>query len=222
VKTKSMSGVKAEGDSGHVTAIFARFNVIDHDGDVTLPGAFEDGAPVRISSYNHGSWGGSLPVGRGVIKVVGDEYAALDGQFFMDTSHGRDTFLTVKSMAELGEWSYGYDTLESESGQVEGEDVNFLKKQKVHEVSPVLLGAGIGTQTLSAKAFKIDDATDDELAEQVKSAVEALLKRGVALPEELIEAVRTADSAEDQTKQLSDDDRGSLLAIAAFHNIGEE
>lgn len=30
---------------GSVVAVFSRFNVVDADGDVTLPTAFEDGGP---------------------------------------------------------------------------------------------------------------------------------------------------------------------------------
>jgi hypothetical protein len=36
-----------------VSAVFATFGVIDRDGDLALPGAFEDGAEVDISSYGH-------------------------------------------------------------------------------------------------------------------------------------------------------------------------
>jgi hypothetical protein len=138
-------------DQGAVTAVFSTLNVKDHDGDVTVPGAFEDGASVRISAYGHASWGDALPVGRGQIRMDGEK-ALLEGQFFMDTSHGRDTFATVKGLGDLGEWSYGYDVVDSAQGEFAGEPVRFLKGLKVHEVSPVLLGAGIGTRTLGTKS----------------------------------------------------------------------
>src|SRR3546814_14819273 len=66
-----------------------------------------DLAPVRISAYGHKSWQGQLPVGKGVIRVKGKR-AILEGQFFMTTTHGRDTFETVKALSEDGlqEWSY--------------------------------------------------------------------------------------------------------------------
>src|SRR5213595_1548806 len=57
---------------GEVTALFARLNVVDADGDVTLSGAFTEGAPVVISAYGHTSWGGALPVGKGTIGTRGD------------------------------------------------------------------------------------------------------------------------------------------------------
>jgi hypothetical protein len=139
-------------DRGEVSAVFSTFNVRDLDGDVTLPGAFDDGAEVVISSYQHTSWGGALPVGKGRIRTTGTE-AILDGRFFLDTTAGRDTFTVVKELGPRQEWSYGYDVLEAESGTFAGEDVQFLKRLKVHEVSPVLVGAGIGTRTLAVKAL---------------------------------------------------------------------
>jgi len=141
-------------DRGTVSAVFATFDVADADGDVTLPGAFEEGAPVVISSYNHTSWGGNRPVGKGKIRTTKSE-AILDGQFFMDTVDGRETFEVVKGLAEssLGEWSYGFDIEEADPGTFDGDEVQFLRRLKVWEVSPVMRGAGIDTRTLAVKAL---------------------------------------------------------------------
>jgi HK97 family phage prohead protease len=150
-KTKALIGLKIENaDEGTFSAVFAKFDVIDHDGDVTVPGAFTDGEEVRISAYNHQSWKGALPVGKGIIRQT-DTEAIVEGKFFLDTAAGRDTFEVAKQMGDLQEWSYGYDTLEEEPGTKDGRAVNFLKRQKVHEVSPVILGAGIETRTLALK-----------------------------------------------------------------------
>ncbi|MEV4096960.1 HK97 family phage prohead protease [Streptosporangium saharense] len=136
---------------GLVTAVFATFNAIDSHRDVTPPGAFEDGAEMPISAYGHASWEGVLPVGKGRIRTTGTE-AILEGQFFLDTTAGADTFRTVKQLGALGQWSYGYDPVEYSFGEFDGQEVRFLNKVKVHEVSPVLLGAGVNTRTLSAKS----------------------------------------------------------------------
>jgi hypothetical protein len=40
---------------GQATTIFSQFNVIDRDGEVTLPGAITDEFTVRASSYNDAS-----------------------------------------------------------------------------------------------------------------------------------------------------------------------
>ncbi len=154
-ETKALTGVEIkDADKGQVQAVFSTFDVIDADGDVTDANAFEDGAPVRISAYGHASWIGALPVGRGVIRAS-EKQAVLEGQFFLGTTHGRDTFETIKEMDDLQEWSYGYDVLEAGEGDFEEQQVRFLRKLKVHEVSPVLLGAGVDTRTLAVKGAKV-------------------------------------------------------------------
>lgn len=163
----------ADEDKGEVTAVFATFNVKDSDWDVTLPGAFEDGAPALISAYGHASWSGMLPVGKGTIATT-DTEALFHGRFFMDTTHGRDTFLTVKETGDLQEWSYGFDILERSFGEFDGEQVQFLKRLRVHEVSPVLLGAGVGTRTLAAKS---SNTRFSEQAQAVVAAVSGLTDR---------------------------------------------
>lgn len=152
MSTKGLTGFEIkDADQGSVQAVFSTFDVIDSDGDVTRAGAFEEGAPVRISAYGHTSWQGVLPVGKGTIRQTKTE-AILDGQFFMDTTAGRDTFTVVKELGDLGEWSYGYDPVEFSFGEFDNQNVRFLTKLKVHEVSPVLLGAGVNTRTLVAKS----------------------------------------------------------------------
>lgn len=169
--TKALAGVRIKDETqGLVEAVFATFNEVDADDDVTLPGAFEAGAPVPISSYGHTSWQGALPVGKGVIRTTAKE-AILEGQFFMDTTHGRDAFLTVKQLGPLGQWSYGYDPLEFHFGEFGGRKVRFLSKQQVHEVSPVLRGAGVGTRTLSAKSDRPTDARGAAMGVIVKTAI---------------------------------------------------
>ena len=154
--TKGLRFAVKDADAGTVTAVFSRFNVRDEDGDVTLPGAFKNGQRVLISAYGHASWGGALPVGTGVI-YADDEKAWMDGQFFLDTIGGKETFTTIKGTGELQEWSYGYDVLER--GDVtdamrQAGVWRVLKSLDVFEVSPVLLGAGVGTGTLSVKGAK--------------------------------------------------------------------
>lgn len=173
--TKSLGHVEIKDASrGEVTAVFATLNAIDHDGDVTLPGAFAPGEQVRISAYGHQSWGGALPVGKGVIREDGDA-AILEGQFFMDTVAGADTFTVVKELAGLQEWSYGYDVIDAEPGYRDERPVRMLKRLKVHEVSPVMLGAGIGTRTLAVKSAK--NMTFVEEATSVLADVSGLLDR---------------------------------------------
>lgn len=159
---KSLSGVVVkDAEKGTVEAVFSTFNVKDSDGDVTLPGAIEDGMKVVISAYGHRSHMGELPVGKGIIAVTDNE-AVLKGQFFLNTTAGRDTFAVVKELGEQQEWSYSLHDVTSHKGLHNGEEVNFLERiGLIKEVSPVLLGAGINTRTLSAKGT---DALRDQIA----------------------------------------------------------
>lgn len=228
-KTLARFEVKDE-TKGEVEAVFATLNVKDHDKDVTVPGAFENGAEVVISAYNHKSWEGALPVGKGTICESGND-VVMKGQFFMNTTAGRETFEVVKQLGAKGEWSYGFNVDDSEPGEHEGEKVRILKKMTVHEVSPVLRGAGLGTRTRHAKSLR------DEVAEAV-DAVEAAIEaadRVVALRAEkgkglsnvasssldgLKSAVSRLDALlntkdADTEETVSDDDINTQLACVA-------
>lgn len=173
---------------GTFRARFASTNVVDHDKDVTFPGAFPAGKAVAISAYQHTSWGGALPVGKGVVGQD-DAKAWVDGEFFTQTPHGLATYQTVKAMGALQEWSYGYDVLEASYDEERLKEfpgaIRGLVKVDVHEVSPVLLGAGIDTETEAIKAAKAaakqaaeSDLDDDPAA--LCQAVDAALDEALA------------------------------------------
>ena len=170
-KRFSVEFVKADGDdeedTGKVLAKFGTSGVKDLDGDVIEKGAIGV-QQVQISAFGHTSWMGSLPVGKGVTREDGDAQLA-DLQFFMDTTHGRDHFLTVKALGELGEWSYGFDILQSREPTEDERQLGIrqvIQEMKVFEVSPVLRGAGIGTGTVEVKcdacALKVESAALEE------------------------------------------------------------
>lgn len=165
-KLYQCTGIKADAQ-GKISLVFGTMNVIDHDGDVTIPGAIGDPQKVRMSAYNHSSWGESLPVGKGIIYEKGDDML-FDGQFFLNTAAGKETYETVKSMEDLQEYSYGFDITEAGFGQFgpDDQEVRFLKGLKVYEVSPVLLGAGLNTRTLAIKGQSVFQ--DDPLVREVQ------------------------------------------------------
>lgn len=173
MQTKTFSSVTIkDADQGIIEAVFASRLVdsikdataddIDLGGDVTLKGAFDEGAAVVISAYGHGSWGAGvgmggsvpqLPVGKGFIHEIDGE-AVLKGQFFLDTTHGRDAWLTIKSLSEddLQEWSYSLQGVKAQRGTVGGRRVRFIEHVGVKEVSPTLVGEGIDTRTIGVKS----------------------------------------------------------------------
>lgn len=144
-----------QGTPGLVTCRFATLNVVDSDGDVTLPGAFGN-QTVRMQPYGHDTW--ALPIGKGAIREEGDA-AIADLQINLEI--GQQAYSALKFDMEHGppaiEWSYVFDILEEERGKFDGQDVRFLKGLRVHSVDPVFLGAGVNTGTLSVKGKKCED-----------------------------------------------------------------
>jgi len=161
IEHKSIQFKFKEESPGAFVARIAQFNVLDADGDVTIPGAFPAGKNILISSYQHGSWMGELPVGRAVIGGEADGFAIADGQFNLATASGKEHYEAVKFSAELQEWSYGFKVLEQGNEEEieawakehDGARPNrILKKVDPFEISPVLKGAGAGTATMAIKA----------------------------------------------------------------------
>lgn len=168
---------KFDDDAGTVTAVFARLNVKDADGDVTLPGYFGTQEVAIADAHDR-----TKIVGRGTITEQKD-VAVLTGRYFMETTKGEEAFKTTKAMGDLQEWSYGYRILEGGArlGQHDGGDVRFLQPKEdgtpgvdVHEVSTVLRGSGVGTGTTSIKS---DGLRFVDQAEQVARAAELLFAR---------------------------------------------
>jgi uncharacterized protein YdaT len=147
---------KADADkTGEFAAEFATLGVIDHDQDVTEAGAFQDGQETMIEAWNHNY--GQLPVGKGVIHER-DDKAVIEGAFFMDTQGGQEHYKVVKALADLGEWSYTFEILDSGGGKFEDQDVRFLRKLDVWGIAPVQRGAGIDTRTVDIKTHSAKSA----------------------------------------------------------------
>ncbi len=150
-KTKRFRLKGVDDVEGVVTAVIATLNVKDHDGDVTLPGAFGDQEAPILPTHD---WS-HVPLGKATISETETDVVARM-KFNLELQAGRDWFGALKFDFENGkplqEYSYGYDILEAEPGEHDGEDVQFLKSLNVLETSPVILGAGVGTRTLEVKS----------------------------------------------------------------------
>jgi hypothetical protein len=147
--------LKADGKEGEFVAEFATISVIDHDKDVTLPGAFHDGQGTLIEPWNHNY--GELPVGKGVIHEKKDK-AVIEGQFFLDTQSGLEHYRVVKALGPLQEWSYTFEIEKASQGKFEDQDVRFLEGLDVWGVAPVTRGAGIDTRTTDIKERQLKKA----------------------------------------------------------------
>lgn len=178
-------------EAGTFRATIATLNVIDKDGDVTLPGAFRVGQEVRIAQWGH-NWG-ALPVGKGVVGAD-DRKAWVDGEFFLDTPHGMATYTTVKRLGGLQEWSYGYYPAKYSFGEFEGQQVRFLEDLDSIEASPVMLGAGEGTGTDMIKGLD-GGLTLPDHADRVLATLGAFKARVDSLAELRAKEGRTLSTA---------------------------
>lgn len=185
---KSFSSQPTFDEAGTVVARIATLNVKDHDGDVTLPGFFgEQKAPMIIGH----DWS-DLPVGKGRVYEEGDA-AYFEGRFFLDTPQGEKAYKTAKAMAEDQEWSYGFDLLPggAKKGVHNGEYVRLLQESGegkagtvVNEVSMVVRGAGIATQTVGIKDKEASESRGLKFVEEaqlVTKALVALVERAEAI-----------------------------------------
>lgn len=164
-----------EAPEGSFKAVFSRFGVVDHDGDVTLPGAFQKGQKVPIAGVGH-NWDTPV-IGVGIIDSD-SEKAWVDGLFNLKTQGGREHYESVKFSHEHGvkqEYSYAYDVVKKgrDDDLKDWPGANrILEKLDPKEISPVMMGAGIGTGTLAVKAKRVNPLTEDEKKKLVTEAAE--------------------------------------------------
>jgi len=177
IERKTITHLKELDEAGVGLARFATLNVIDSDGDITLPGAFGEQNVKVMPSHD---WG-AVPLGSARIFEKGDE-ALAEFKINLDTASGKEWHSALKFDLEQGkgliEWSYGFKIEDSETETRDGESVRLLKKLTVHEVSPVMLGAGVDTGTLAIKGD--DKKSGLSLLDHIKAAldeVEAVNKR---------------------------------------------
>jgi hypothetical protein len=209
-------------DKGEVVAIVATLGVVDKDGDVILPGAFGSGARVKLSGYGHDViTEGKAPVGKGIITEDGDK-AIFKGQFFMSTQRGREAFLTTKELGTEGEWSFGFPK------NVKAGDLSDDWKAKgakrviagltAIEASPVFVGAGWGTGTLSAKAAE-DVAAAETVAPDAVVSTDTVTLDAALEPDPVLDEAPPAEPVETEEAKAA---REAELAYKAARDEAME
>lgn len=167
-----------DAEKGEVEAIIATLGVVDKDEDIIRSDAVPNGSKVSMSAYGHDAVWGARPVGKGTLHTVGNKLV-FKGRMFLATSGGRDTFECLKEMGEDQEWSFGFRILgaevPSEEERKEGAR-RILTKLDAFEVSPVIVGAGVGTQTTAVKGALVtppDPAIEEKrIADEQAEAAE--------------------------------------------------
>ncbi len=208
LKVKSLTGakLKALDEEGRGVAIIATLGVIDKDGDVTLPGAFGEQTVKMVPAHD---WK-HVPLGKATIKEVGDEAVAEFG-LNLEIQSARDWHSAMKQDLEsppsLIEWSYGFLAEEFSFGPFEEQNVRFLSAVKVHEISPVMIGAGVNTRTVALKQG--EERPSMKLADQIDAVLTEL---GTVIDRcGAIKQVRAEDG-----RDLSPDRYDDLKAVAVM------
>jgi HK97 family phage prohead protease len=177
--------LKTEGDdAGTIEAVISTFDVVDRDGDIVLASAFEDGEAIPMV-WSH-DW--QMPIGKGVINVK-DNRAVFKGRLNLNTDWGRNAYESIKDMGDLQEYSWGFQILDSDIVDRDGEKRRAIKTTERFEASPVLVGAaGRGrTQTLSIKGATLAAQSEavlaaaEVLADRLKSLADIRAKEGRTL-----------------------------------------
>lgn len=207
---KQFSGLTIkDADKGEIEAIVATLGVVDKDGDIIRRGALSKRAAVTLSSWGHDAIYGVRPAGKGTLVEKGNTLT-FSGRVFLSTTSGRETFEVLKEMGDDQEWSFGFRVTGWEAPTEDEKKAGawrIITKMEAFEVSPVLIGAGINTQTTSTKAA--DPEVDAELAAIAKTVTQEVLERRAA------EAKAAEELAAAEAKAADDAARAATEAAAA-------
>lgn len=147
--------IKQVGDEGTFEAVIATFGEIDKDGDIVEHGAFGD-LPVSVLPAHDRM---HVPLGKTKVEERG-ELAVAVGRFNMEIESARNWHSALKFDLEnlsppVQEWSWLFRPMKDRQDTVDGVSVRRLIKFDLQEVSPVLRGSSVGTETLFAKSEKV-------------------------------------------------------------------
>jgi hypothetical protein len=167
---KAFAGFEIKNEErGEIEAIIATLGVVDRDGDILRKGSIPHGTAVAMSGWGHDAVFGSRPVGKGTIYIDGNK-AVFKGRVFLNTAAGRETFEVLKELPT--EWSWGFHVVNDESpneAERKAGARRILTKTAPFEVSPVIIGAGIGTGTVAVKQA---DGDGDVVEPVLEAAIE--------------------------------------------------
>ena len=167
-----------EGAQLRATLVVATMGVKDKDDDILEPGS------VGMQRCLMGNWGhtisrGSVPIGKAGLHEEGDKLIA-EVEFNPAIQSAMEAYESIRFAPELTEVSFG---LIPEEWSFDASYNRVIKKMKVFEVSPVVMGAGVDTGVMSVKEAKGIELKEFKEREQ-KSAGSAADVDATPEPEE--------------------------------------
>jgi len=159
-KTVIASAKAVDEAEGIVEAYTNTMGVVDADGDIVEPTAFNssiaDNLPIPVlSGHDQGKLVGKVIFAQ-PRHITGDEYRLFTRmQMNMETEAGRDAFSNVAGDF-VREWSIGFNIPKESDVEQEGRDVSTVIRRISNldwvEVSSVIRGSSPSTVTVAAKA----------------------------------------------------------------------
>jgi HK97 family phage prohead protease len=189
-KTMIASAKAIDEAEGIVEAYTNTMGVMDADGDIVEPTAFDksirENLPIPVlSGHDQGKLVGKVIFAQPKY-IEGDEYRLFTRmQFNMDTEAGRDAYSNVAG-DYVREWSIGFNIPQDSDVSQEGSDVSTVLRRIANldwvEVSSVIRGSSPSTSTVAAKTSPVTDeakgAIPSHLTAWVEDAWDGSLMRG--------------------------------------------
>ena len=188
-KTMIASAKAIDEAEGIVEAYTNTMGVVDADGDIVEPTAFNasiaDNLPIPVlSGHDQGKLVGKVIFAQ-PRHIEGDEYRLFTRmQMNMETEAGRDAFSNVAGDF-VREWSIGFNIPKESDVEQEGSDVSTVIRRIGNldwvEVSSVIRGSSPSTVTVAAKASPVTEekgAIPSHLTAWIEDAWDGSLMRG--------------------------------------------
>lgn len=145
-------------EDGQFEAIVSVFNTIDSYGDVVVPGAFTEdleqwaasGDPLPVI-WAHDWMDPFSHVGYSISATEDARGLKVKGQLDLDNPKALQVYRLLKGR-RIKQFSFAFDVLEAGFGTRDDQEVYELRKLKVYEVGPCLIGVNQDTELLAVKA----------------------------------------------------------------------
>lgn len=178
VKIKA-AGTQDGTDDGVFEAIVATYD-LDSVGDRIAPGAFADtldewkssGDPIPVL-WSHMSMDPDYHVGYVEEAEERAEGLWVKARIDMDGPKGQQVYRLLKGR-RVTQFSFAYDVLDAGPGEDGDEQFTELRKLKLYEVGPTLIGANQATELLDVKtrpSITVNVADGPDVARQVSEAL---------------------------------------------------
>lgn len=151
---------KSEDDKGLIEAYVSIFDNIDLCQDVIVKGAFAESLAKKLPKgvWSH-DW--DKPIAKTLTASEDDKGLLIKGQFNLDTQRGKEAYSDIK-FGLIDEFSIGFRVLDDEWRE---DGIRVIKKARLYEWSPVLVGANPDTELVDIKGKK--KKTDKENIKKV-------------------------------------------------------